>query len=77
VRDNSGLTTGNEVALWPRAKTIKKHLEISDARFFLRATRQLTAAIAASEAMKKTTIVISKNVNVPRAKTFNAAAIAP
>jgi hypothetical protein len=41
----------------------------------LRVTRQLTAAIVASEAMKKTTIVISQKVNVPRVKTFKAAAI--
>ena len=53
----------------------KNTLGISDTRFLLRATRQPTAAIAASEATKKTTIVISKKVNVPRVNTFKAAAI--
>jgi hypothetical protein len=42
----------------------------------LRAAKQPRAAIAASDAMKRTTIVISKKVNVPRANTFKAAAIA-
>ena len=37
--------------------------------------KQLTAAIAASETTKKTTSVISKNVNVPRVNTFKAAVI--
>jgi hypothetical protein len=49
---------------------------ISDARFRLRAPRQPRAAIAASDAMKRTTIIISKKVNVPRVKTFKAAVIA-
>jgi len=48
---------------------------ISDARFRLRAPRQPRAAIAASEATKKTTIVISTKVKVARVNTFNAAAI--
>jgi len=51
--------------------------EISDGRFRLRAPRQPRAAIAASDAMKRTTIVISQKVNVPRVNTFKAAAIAP
>jgi hypothetical protein len=42
----------------------------------LRTTRQLAAANAASKAMKKTTIVISQKVNVPRVNTLRAAAIA-
>jgi hypothetical protein len=50
--------------------------EISDGRFRLRTPRQPRAAIAASDAMKRTTIVISKKVNVPRVNTFKAAAIA-
>ena len=41
----------------------------------MRDPTQPRAAIAASEAIKKTTSVISKNVNVPRVKTFKAAAI--
>jgi len=49
---------------------------ISDAKFRLRGTRQPTAAMAASERTKRTTTTISANVNVPRVKTFNAAAIA-
>ena len=49
---------------------------ISDARFRLRTPRHPTTAIAASEAMKRTTIVISKKVNVPRMNSFKAAAIA-
>jgi hypothetical protein len=49
---------------------------ISDARFRLRTPRQPRAAIAASKAMKRTTIVISQKVNVPRVNTFKAAAIA-
>jgi hypothetical protein len=50
--------------------------EISDGRFRLRTPRQPRAAIVASDAMKRTTIVISKKVNVPRVNTFKAAAIA-
>jgi hypothetical protein len=50
---------------------------ILDGRFRLRAPRQPRTAIAASDAMKRTTIVISKKVNVPRVNTFKAAAIAP
>jgi hypothetical protein len=37
---------------------------------------QPRAAIVASDAMKRTTIAISKKVNVPRVNTFKAAAIA-
>jgi hypothetical protein len=37
---------------------------------------QPRAAIAASDAMKRTTIAISKKVNVPRVNTFKAADIA-
>ena len=48
---------------------------ISDARFRLRALRQPRAAIAASDAMKRTTIIISKKVNVPRVNAFKAGAI--
>jgi hypothetical protein len=50
--------------------------EISEGRFRLRPPRQPRTAIAASDAMKRTTIVISKKVNVPRVNTFKAAAIA-
>jgi hypothetical protein len=50
--------------------------EIWDGRFRLRGPRQPRAANAASDAMKRTTIVISKRVNVPRVNTFKAAAIA-
>jgi hypothetical protein len=48
---------------------------IWDARFRLRAPRQPMAAMEASEAMNRTTIIISKKVNVPRVNTFKAAAI--
>jgi hypothetical protein len=48
---------------------------ISDTRFRLRAPRQPTAASAASDATKKTTIVISQKINVPRVNAFKAAAI--
>ena len=50
--------------------------EISDGPFRLRTPRQPRAAIAASDAMKRTTIVISKKVNVPRVNAFKARAIA-
>jgi len=63
LRGDSGLNRSNSTR------------ETSHARFRLRAARQPRAAIAASEAMKKTTIVISKKVNVPRVNTFKAAAI--
>jgi len=45
-------------------------------RFRLRTPRQLRAAITASDATKRTTIVISKKVNVPRVNNLKAAAIA-
>jgi hypothetical protein len=41
----------------------------------VRVRKQLRAAIAASETTRKTTSVISKNVNVPRVNTFKAAVI--
>jgi hypothetical protein len=50
--------------------------DISCGVFRLRTPRQPKAAIAASDAIKRTAIVISKKVNVPRVNTFKAAAIA-
>jgi hypothetical protein len=50
--------------------------EGSDEPFRLRTPRQPRAAIAASDAMKRTTIVISKKVNVPRVNAFKARTIA-
>jgi hypothetical protein len=49
-------------------------LRTDDSR--LRTPMQPRAAIVASDAMKRTTIAISKKVNVPRVNTFKAAAIA-
>ena len=42
----------------------------------MRVAMQPRAAIAASDAIKRTTIAISKKVNVPRVNIFKAAAIA-
>jgi hypothetical protein len=48
---------------------------ISEVRLRLRVLRELTAAITASDAMKRRTIMISKKGNVPRVNAFKAAAI--
>jgi len=49
---------------------------ISGAQFRLRGARQPTAAMAASNRMRRTTTTISANVNVPRVNTFSTAVIA-